>query len=443
MEFVLILVVFIIMLLAVIWRPFFKQDSTQQSADIVASTQQNIRTETNIKLYQEHKAEIEKDFHDGGIDEENYQYLLAELDNSLLQDIDLAKQTTPVANLSKPFSVIWPISLSFFIVVFSTALYLKQGTLEALMTTPVANHASQQSMSAEQQEQMRQQQILAYIDKMQQHLKGSPDDSEAWYNLGQTLVSAGEFAQAITAFEQVIAIEGEHADLLGAIAQASYYKNNQQIDAQVQSLIDRALALDINDPSTNILLGMHNFIAQEYQQAISYWQRVIGANKQGVNIAALQEAVNEAKGRLGLSANKEGGNSSTVEPLSTNKTKMAEISAPSLNVSVSLSNEVAEKLAQGDDKVVFVYALAINGKRMPLAAIKLKASDLPKMITLNNSQAMSAQHNLSSVAQVHVFAVVSKQGGVGIKPGDFKGEAHNIAVDSQETINLVINDLVE
>lgn len=444
MEIVLILVVFIIMLLTVVWRPFFKQDSAQQSAVIVATVQKNIRTETNINLYQEHKAEIEKDFRDGGIDEENYQYLLAELDSSLLQDIESAKKTAQVSNLNKPFSVIWPIALSFFILAFSAALYLKQGTLEALLTTPIASHNNQQrQMSVEQQEQMRQQQMLVYIDKIQQHLKGNPDDGEAWYNLGQTLVSAGDFTQAIAAFEQVIRIEGEHADLLGAIAQASYYKNNQQIDAQVQSLIDRALALDINDPSTNILLGMHNFIAQEYQQAISYWQRIISANKQGVNIAALQEAVNEAKNRLGLSVNTEGGNSLTVEPLSADKTKMAGISAPSLNVSVSLSDDIAEKLAQGDDKVVFVYALPTNGKRMPLAAVKLMASDLPKMVILNNSQAMSPQNNLSSVAQVHIFAVVSKQGGVGIKSGDFKGETHNIAVDSEKTINLVINDLVE
>ncbi|MCW8834600.1 MAG: tetratricopeptide repeat protein, partial [Colwellia sp.] len=291
--------------------------------------------------------------------------------------------------------------------------------------TPVSNHNMQQSMSAEQQEQARQQQMLNYIKELQNHLDEKPDDGEAWYNLGQTYVGAGEFDQAITAFEQVIRIEGEHADLLGAIAQASYYKNNQQIDAQVQGLIDRALALDINDPSTNILLGMHNFIAQEYQQAIDYWQRVIDANKQGVNIAALQEAVVEAKARLAMPASN------------------ATTSGPELKVSVSLTDEIAQALANGEDKVVFVYALPTNGKRMPLAAVKLMASDLPTVVTLNNSQAMSPQNNLGSVEQVHIFAIVSKQGGAGIKPGDYKGETHHIAVDNPDTISLVVNDLVE
>jgi len=430
MEIVLILLVFIAILLWVIWRPFLKQEKNQKSAELVATTQKSIREQTNVNLYHEHKAEIEKDFSDGAIDEENYQYLLVELDNSLLQDIESSKQSVTLPNDEKPFSVIWPVVLSLFIVAFSIALYLKQGTLDVLMTKPVASHDNQQGqISAEQQEQERQAQMLAYVEKMQQHLKENPDDGEAWYNLGQTFVGAGEFDFSIAAFKQVIRIEGEHADLIGAIAQASYYRNNQQIDAQVQALIDKALALDINDPSTNILLGMHNFIAQEYQQAIDYWQRVIDAKKKGVNIAALQEAVVEAKNRLGIPSNEQA------------SPQVA--TGPQLKVSVSLSTDIAEKLSQGEDKTVFVYAIPTDGKRMPLAAMKLMASDLPKVVILSDSNAMSAQSNLSSVSKVHIYAIVSEQGGAGIKSGDFKAEVHNISVQSTETINLIVDSFVE
>lgn len=428
MEIVLILVIFIALLLWVIWLPFIKQDKTQENADLVTTSQQGVRVQTNIDLYHEHKAEIEKDFKDGGIDEESYQYLLTELDSSLLQDIETAETVNVSANTNKSMSIVWPVILSCFVTIFSVGLYLKQGTLENLMKTPVANHSQQQSMSTSQQEEARQQQMIDYINQVQEHLTENPDDGEAWYNLGQTYVGAGEFDHAIASFEQVIRIEGEHADLLGAIAQASYYKNNQQIDEHVQGLIDKALALDINDPSTNILLGMHNFIAQEYEQAIGYWQRIIDANRQGVNIEALQEAVKEAKTRLSL-------------PIETVET--AEVSGPNLSVSVSLSEEVSAQLANGEDKVVFVYALPTTGQRMPLAAVKMMASDLPKVVSLNNSQAMSPQNNLGSVEQVNIFAIVSNQGGVGIKPGDFKGETHHVSVDNKETINLVISNLVE
>lgn len=435
MEIVLILLAFIVMLLLVIWQPFFKQDRNQKKADVVSSAQKGVRDQTNIDLYHEHKAEIEKDFSDGAIDEENYQYLLAELDNSLLQDIESAKHGVTLPNDVKPFSVTWPIILSLFIIVFSVGLYIKQGTLEALMTEPVASHANENGqVSSEQQAQNRQEEMLAYINNIQQHLEASPDDGEAWYNLGQTYIGVGKFDAAIAAFEQVIRIEGEHADLLGAIAQASYYRNNQQIDAQIQGIIDKALALDINDPSTNILLGMHNFIAQEYQQAITYWQRVIDAKKQGVNIVALQEAVVEAKSRLGISASPSEGEGSSQQVVA---------AGPQLKVSVSLSDDIIEQLAQGEDRTVFVYAIPTDGKRMPLAALKLMASDLPKVVTLSDSNAMSPQSNLSSVSKVHIYAIVSKQGGAGIKAGDFKAEVHNISVDSRDVISLVVDNLVE
>ncbi|MCI2284694.1 c-type cytochrome biogenesis protein CcmI [Colwellia sp. MSW7] len=425
MEIVLIILGFIALLLFVVWLPFFK--NTQKGID---SNNQNVRDETNVELYKEHKVEIEKDYSDGAIDEENYQYLLAELDNSLLQDIAAAEKNTDAVQSSKGFSVLWPIGMSLFIVAFSVVIYIKQGTLETLMATPIASDTNQQTpQSVEQEREQQQAQMLAYIKNLQQHLEENPDDSEAWYNLGQTFVGAGEFDFAITAFKQVMRVEGEHADILGAIAQATYYRNNQEIDEQVQNLIDKALALDINDPSTNILLGMHNFIGQKYVEAIGYWQRVIDANKPGVNIAALKEAVTEAQRRLGMP--------------STEKPSSSAIEGPQLTVNVTLSDEIAAKLAQSEDKVVFVYAIPTNGQRMPLAALKIMASDLPKTVTLSDANAMSPQSNLSSVSEVNIFAIVSKLGGVGIKSGDYKAEAQHISVENTDTINLVIDSIVE
>jgi cytochrome c-type biogenesis protein CcmH len=80
---------------------------------------------------------------------------------------------------------------------------------------------------------------------------------------------------------------------------------------------------------------------------------------------------------------------------------------------------------------------------MPLAAVKLKASDLPTIVVLNNSQAMSPQNTLSSVDKVHVYAIVSKQGNVGIKSGDYKAEALAVSVNSDNTLELKVDHLVE
>ena len=138
---------------------------------------------------------------------------------------------------------------------------------------------------------------------------------------------------------------------------------------------------------------MHNFIATDYEKAIGYWQRVIDAKKQGVNVKALQEAVGEAKSRLGM-------------PMDNNQLSEPEVTGPQLNINVSLADDVAQQLAKGEDKVVFVYAIPTDGQRMPLAAVKLMASDLPKVITLSNESAMSPANNLSSVSEVNIYAIV-------------------------------------
>jgi cytochrome c-type biogenesis protein CcmH len=422
MEFLVVGLIFLILLLLVVWRPFFKQKTQETRID------SQIREDTNVRLYHEHKKEIEKDYSNGGIDEENYQYLIAELDSTLLQDIEsTAKEAGSLAFSTKTYSPFWPLGLSVFIIIFSVALYNKQGSYKLITELPTG-HGQQQSMSQEQMQQQRENEAIAHIKKLQAHIEANPEDGEAWYNLGQTYVAAGGFDEAVAAFTQVIKIEGEHADLLGAIAQALYYKNEQVITERVQKYIDKALALDINDPSTNILLGMHNFIGENYPQAIIFWQRVIDSNNQGVNIAALKEAVAEAKNRLNMPAS-----SAQEQP----------ISGPQLKVSVSLSDDIAKQLAQGEDRVVFIYAVPTNGQRMPLAAVKLKASDLPTVVVLNNSQAMSSANNLGSVESVHVYAIVSKQGGVGIKSGDYKAEALGVDVNRSETLELIVSSLVE
>jgi cytochrome c-type biogenesis protein CcmH len=435
MEFLVIALIFLILLLLMVWRPFFKQ----KTQDVLVDS--SLRDETNVRLYHEHKKEIEKDYGVGGIDEENYQYLLAELDKTLLQDIESTSKEVKVAINARSYSPFWPLGLSLFIIIFSVALYNKQGSYKLITELP-SGHGQQEAMSQEKMLEQRENEAIAHIKKLQKHIESNPEDSEAWYNLGQTYVALGGFDEAVAAFIQVINIEGEHADVFGAIAQSLYYKNNQKISVQVQGYIDKALALDINDPSTNILLGMHNFIGENYQEAITYWQRVIKSSSQGVNIAALKEAVAEANNRLGNTSSKPASSASANSTTSPSDESQS-IAGPKLKVSVRLSDELTKQLEKGEDRVVFIYAVPTNGQRMPLAAVKMKLSDLPTVIVLNNSQAMSPDNNLASVEKVHVYAIVSMQGGVGIKPGDFKAEALGIDVDRTNTLELIVNTLVE
>jgi cytochrome c-type biogenesis protein CcmH len=417
LELIILIVAFVLLILVIVWLPVLRQS---RKVELVDNTQ---RDDTNIRLYHEHKKEIEKDFEQSNIDDENYQYLLSELDKSLLQDIEVNKVASAKEKIvDKPISILWPSALSLFIIIFSFAIYSKSGAYQQLSQP---SQLAQAPINAEQQALQQTKSLLILTAQ-------EPENSEAWYSLGQSYIGLGEYQQALSAYDQVIRIEGGTADLFGAKAQAHYYKNNQKIDVVVQKFIDKALAIDPADPSTNILIGMNSFINKDYAKAIKHWQIVVDTERSNVNSQALVEAINEAKQRQSGLAN-------------TQTPAVTETQGPQLEVNVRLSDELQAKLAKGDDKVVFIYAIAADPKkgRMPLAAVKMNISDLPTTIILNDSRAMTAQAKLSDVASVHVYAIVSESGGAGIKPGDHKAEILNIDVKSSEPLSLLINDIVK
>lgn len=413
-ELLIIIIAFILLLLVVIWAHFINQNRQLNTVD------NTFRDETNVRLYHEHKAEIEKDYKNGSMDEENYQYLLSELDHSLLQDIEDNAQEAATKEKEGRLAIYWPIVLSLFVLTFSIYFYSKHGAYELLANTP--------KMSADKGQLSEQQQTVLQIQELRKVTEQQPENADAWYSLGQALVGVAEFDQAIAAFDKVIAIDGELADLYGAKAQATYYKFKQQITPKVQKLIDKALSIDAKDPSTNILLGMNSFMKSQYQQAIDYWQLVVNDGRSTVNIDALKGAIAEAKSRLSLTGPQQNSDAAG--------------QGPQLAIHVDMSNDIRQQLENGDDKVVFIYATAVSGPRMPLAAIKVHASDLPIDIIFNDASAMTPQAKLSDVSQVNLYAVISKSGGVGIKSGDFKGELANVSVSEQQPISIVINTIV-
>lgn len=432
-ELIILIVAFLLLILIAVWGHFIKQNG---STTIVNNSQ---RDDTNVRLYHEHKTEIENDYQQGSIDDENYQYLITELEKSLLQDIDENKKASINDIIeSKTISIIWPITLTLFILLFSFFMYNKSGAYVKL-SQPL-NVAQTPSRG----EQYKAQEIITHIKSLIDLTVNDPENSDAWYGLGQAFVNIGKFDKAIESFDQVIRIEGEKAELLGAKAQAYYYKDGQKMSSNVQKLIDQALAVDPTDASTNILIGMHNFMNKNYPTAIKHWERVINSGKANVNVQALSEAVAEAKSRLLQGSNDQTSNGQVNTEGAHIESNKQGGSGPQLTVNIDVSEKIKNRLIQEADKTVFIYAVSSDAKhgRMPVAAIKLKASDLPITVVLNNAKAMSPQAKISDVPSVNIYAVISGSGGVGVKPGDYKAERLNTDVLTTEPVSLLIDTIV-
>lgn len=414
-TFWLAILLLIVVALLIVWRIFTAAHNT------IGAENENIRQETNITLYHEHLSQLDNDLAEGSIEQDSYVQLKAELDKTLLQDAKLSRNSV-VEKQQK--SWMWPAAIAFAIVSFSLYSYMILGAYPQLNSPVAINESDAHS-------ELNPEQMLAFrLQKLQREVKNDPTNSQAWFSLGQAYISAGEFDNAIEAFDRVMKQVGEHAELLGPKAQAMYYKNDQQINSDIQVVIDKALALDSLDASTNILLGMDSFSNRDFAKAVQYWETVLNSGRPGISPQALMGAVEEAKNQLRMSNDDTSlaGVADEIDP-----------SLPRLMVDVSLAPNVQKALANGEDKTVFIYAIAADGPRMPLAAVKIKASDLPISIVLDDGQAMTPQMRLSSVDKVHIYAVVSMQGSVGIKSGDFKAQALNIDTQEKNAIKMEIS----
>ena len=91
---------------------------------------------------------------------------------------------------------------------------------------------------------------------------------------------------------------------------------------------------------------------------------------------------------------------------------------------------------------VFVYALADDGSRMPLAVQRLKAGQLPATVRLDDSMSMTPGRRLSDFSRVSVDARVSASGQARPAPGDMTGSSGVVSSNGAGVIELRIGDVV-
>jgi cytochrome c-type biogenesis protein CcmH len=398
--------------LGVIWHHFMRKPALSKPQTMQADAQEH-RVQQNLQLYKEQLAQLEQELSEQQIEQQHFDELKIELERTLLQDLEGSENTVGVTD--RP-TLGWPLAISLFIVSFSALLYSQVGAL------PLIGGSSEQS-AAQAHQNSEAQQLISELQRLQDKVQAQPEDSQAWFAMGEILVQIGEYDNALIAIDRTLAIEGEHADILAAKAQALYYKQGQQMTAEVKALTDRALALDPLDSSTRVLLGMDAFMNNQFADAVAHWQKVVSAARGDVNIDALNDVIREAQSKLALLPE-----------------KPPTASGASLSLNISLSSEIQRSL--GEDKTVYVYATPASGARMPVAVVKLMASDLPTSVVLSDAQAMSAEASLSATPVVNLYAVLSQNGQPGMQPGDFRDMKTSVKHDHNGVIELVIGERV-
>jgi hypothetical protein len=91
---------------------------------------------------------------------------------------------------------------------------------------------------------------------------------------------------------------------------------------------------------------------------------------------------------------------------------------------------------------VFVFARAVNGPRVPLAALRRQASDLPFEFELDDSMAMSPQAKLSDYGNIIIGARISGSGETSAREGDLEGFSDVVGPGAADVVPVIVSQTV-
>lgn len=260
----------------------------------------------------------------------------------------------------------------------------------------------------------------AAVSLLAAKLQRNPDDAQGWAMLARSYMVLDRADDATLAYRRAVALKPRDAELLADYADASASANGGDLNDAALKLIDAALALDPAQPKALALAASAAFDRRDYPVAIQFWEKLKRAPDLAPEIAEqAQKNIDETRA---LAA------------------KSSVAKAAAVEVRVRLSPEL-EKRVQPTD-TVFVYALADDRSRMPLAVRRLRADQLPMTMRLDDSMAMSPRRRLSDFPTVSINARVSSSGEALPAAGDLTGSSGPVPSQGTGVIDVTIADIV-
>ncbi|GBC57252.1 cytochrome c heme lyase subunit CcmH [Stutzerimonas stutzeri] len=339
------------------------------------------RTALNVALYEERLAELTAQHAAGTLSDAQLEAGRADAARELLEDTENS-DSPKIAKLGRSV----PLIAALLVPLVGYGLYMHWGASDKVQ---MARQFSEQPRTVEE--------MTAHLE---QAVKEQPDSAEAWYFLGRTYMNQERPADAAKAFARVVELAGRQPELLGQWAQAQYFAGDRQWSEQLQALTDEALQADPQELTSLGLLGIAAYEEGRYQDAVRFWEQLVAALPEN---DPSREAIRGGIERARQQVDGGSGNAAAGEAPAAASTQAA-----ALQIQVQLDPKVAETVSPEDS--VFVFARAVNGPPVPLAAKRLTVGDLPATVTLSDADAMVPSLKISSVEQVTVMARVSRTG---------------------------------
>lgn len=410
LAFVLLALVTAVLCVAV-WRGAAAGNHAQ-----TAQASQTDPVQTNAAVYRDQLAELDDERAQGLISDAEWQVSRDELAARLLQDVGETEPTQPVAgegvNATATASAMvkpWVLLFSFIVLIPISSLLMY-----SLFGQPAALDPLAISQGLDNPEEVTPEKLTTMATALTRRLQDEPNSMEGWVMLARVQRARAHFDEAAAALRKALSLSRDD-NLLIELAEVLAQQNKGVFAGEPWSIIQKVLATDPHHENALLLAGSASYTEHNFQAALRFWERareVVAADSP--DAPELDRAIAEARQQLGLPPIP--ARAATAKNNAPSGPANAAQQAVRISGRVSVAPELASKVAPSD--TVFIYATPVSGSRMPVAIVKISASQLPYDFVLDDSTAMNPNVKLSGMDEVTVRARISKTGNAAAQPND-------------------------
>ncbi len=351
-----------------------------------AKESRSSRKDTNIALYEERMADLQRSVALGEISQEDARLQEQEAGRHLLSDTDSDPGAKPEQGGGRWLFV----GAVLFLPVFSILVYL-QGDGWRLL------NADDKTVPWD-----------FVLHRAQARLAKNPEDIETLTFLARSYRALERYDEAVAAYHRANALSQPAVpELLVEEGEMLALQDEGNLRGRPTELVTQALSLDPEHGRALWYAGLAALQREDKSQAVTYWQAL---SRQTLP-QSFRQVLERQLTRLGA------------EPAATPAATEAERPTGGdavIRVTVSVSPELVTGV--NGDTPVFIYAKAKDGSPRPLAAQRVKLDDLPMTVTLANSMQMADGPALTDFDEWILYARVALGGGALAQAGDPIGQ---------------------
>ncbi len=423
------------------------------------------RVNDNLRLYQQRLSELDQLLALGDIDTQAHSSLVLEARAQLVVDLNSPLSLTADEDFEESIKrriqsqteadniqqsqrhnkssssadrrLLWAVSLLIPLLAF--LIYLPQGlSVGGSLEWQVAERLA--SLNTANDARQRQQQLLSITQLLEQRVSPSRSKPELLQIQAEIYSALNQHNKAANVYAALLKRHQDNAQVTALLAQSLYLLDAESasagttaaalMSARVKELLASALRLDPQQYLALSMSGMQAFSEADYSKAIRHWRSALLAyGENSPQAASLNAGIQTAEARLTGQPN---------QSLTSEKD-----SQTTAHIRLRVSIDPSQRLASDSpDTPVFVFARSVTGSRMPLAAKRLRLSDLPTEILLTENDKMAAQ-SIAGQSQLIVGARLARSGQPVAETGDSQSQEAITAVaavaDNAVVVELVIN----